>query len=88
VFSIPIAALVIIEETDANDKDAVVKKEGVFIAAEGRCVFRNVKKGISGDMYIEITSGLKENETVITGPFAVLKKLKIGDKIRISEDKQ
>jgi HlyD family secretion protein len=88
VVSIPIAALISLEEPDAKNKDAVVKKEGVFIAADGRCVFREVKKGISGDMYIEITSGLKEKETVITGPFAVLKKLKAGDKIKISRNKQ
>ena len=88
VLTIPIAALILLEEADAKNKENVVKKEGVFIAAEGRCVFRDVKKGISGDMYIEITSGLKEKETVITGPFAVLKKLKAGDKIKISKDKQ
>lgn len=88
VLTIPIAALVLLEETNAKNKEAVVKKEGVFVAAAGRCVFRDVKKGISGDMYIEITSGLKEKETVITGPFAVLKKLKAGDKIKISRNKQ
>jgi hypothetical protein len=46
-----------------------------------------VKKGIAGDMYIEITSGLKEKETVVTGPFAVLKKLKDGDGIRLPRKK-
>jgi HlyD family secretion protein len=88
VLTVPIAALVLIEETDAQNKEALVKKEGVFVVADGRCVFRDVKKGISGDMYIEIIAGLKEKETVITGPFAVLKKLKAGDKIKISRNKQ
>jgi hypothetical protein len=38
-------------------------------------------------MYIEIASGLKEKDDVITGPFAMLKKLKDGDKIKLSRNK-
>jgi HlyD family secretion protein len=87
VLTVPIAALVILEQDDPGKKGARVEREGVFIAAGGRCVFRDVKKGIAGDMYIEIASGLKEKDDVITGPFAMLKKLKDGDKIKVSRNK-
>jgi HlyD family secretion protein len=87
VLTVPIAALVILEKDDAGKKGAKIEQEGVFIAAGGRCVFREVKKGIAGDMYIEIAFGLKEKEDVITGPFAMLKKLKDGDKIKFSRNK-
>lgn len=85
--AVPIAALVIVEKDDPAKKGAKVESEGVFLAANGRSVFRAVRKGIAGDMYIEIVSGLREKEQVITGPFAVLKKLKDGDKVKVSRDK-
>jgi HlyD family secretion protein len=88
VLAVPIAALVILEKEDAKKKGAKVEREGVFIAAGGRSVFREVKKGIAGDMYIEIISGLKEKEDVITGPFAMLKKLKDGDGIKFTRNKR
>ncbi|HEX7503330.1 MAG TPA: efflux RND transporter periplasmic adaptor subunit, partial [Acidobacteriota bacterium] len=75
------------ERDGAAKKGAKVEREGVFIAAGGRSVFREVKKGIAGDMYIEIISGLKEKEDVVTGPFAMLKKLKDGDKIKFTRNK-
>lgn len=88
VLAVPIAALVILERDDPKKKGAKVEREGVFIAEGGRCVFRELKKGIAGDMHIEIVSGLKENEEVISGPFAALKKLKDGDAIKRSPAKK
>jgi HlyD family secretion protein len=87
VLTVPISALVIVEKDDAKKKGAKIELEGVFIVSGGRSVFREVKKGIAGDMYIEILSGLKEKEDVISGPFAMLKKLKDADKIKISRNK-
>jgi len=87
VLTVPIAALVILEREDPGKKGAQVEREGVFVAVGGRSAFREVKKGIAGDMYIEIASGLKEKEEVITGPFAMLKKLKDGDKIKVSRNR-
>jgi HlyD family secretion protein len=88
VLAVPIAALVILERDDPGKKGAHVEMEGVFVAAGGRCAFREVQKGIAGDMYIEIASGLKENDEVISGPFAALKKLKDGDTIKRSPAKK
>ena len=88
VLAVPIAALVILERDDAKKNGAKVEREGVFVAEGGRSVFREVKKGIAGDMYIEIISGLKEKDAVVTGPFAMLKKLKDGDRIKSSRNKK
>ncbi len=88
VLAVPIAALVILERDDAKKNGAKVEREGVFVAEGGRSVFREVKKGIAGDMYIEIISGLKEKDAVVTGPFAMLKKLKDGDRIKSSRNKR
>jgi len=46
---------------------------------------RVVKTGIQDDSNIEIISGLKVGETVITGPYnTVTKSLKQGDKVEVS----
>ena len=45
---------------------------------------RIVKTGIQDDSNIEILSGLKEGEIVITGPYnTVTKSLKQGDKVEV-----
>lgn len=53
-----------------------------FIMEDGKTVKKTVKTGLSNDANIEITSGLTGDETVITGPYRVLKNLKVGDKVR------
>ncbi len=82
VLSVPIAALVILERDDPKKKGAKAEQEGVFVDEDGRAAFRPLTKGIAGDMYIEVVSGLKEKDEVISGPFAALKKLKDGDRIK------
>ncbi len=88
VLAVPIAALVILERDDVKKKGSKVESEGVFTVEGGRSVFHEVKKGIAGDMYIEITAGLKERDEVVTGPFAVLKKLKDGDRLKFPRNKK
>lgn len=54
-------------------------KELVFINDKGKAVSREVKTGISDFENIEIISGLKEGEEIISGPFIeVSKRLKDG----------
>jgi HlyD family secretion protein len=55
--------------------------EGVFVIRSGQATFVPVKTGIVGDKYFEVLSGLKENDEVITGPFASVRNLKEGDKV-------
>ncbi|MBN2347000.1 MAG: efflux RND transporter periplasmic adaptor subunit [Candidatus Aminicenantes bacterium] len=86
--SVPIAALVIVEDKGPGKKGGGEEREGVFVASGGKSLFRPVEKGIAGDMHIEITAGLQENEVIVSGPFAVLKRLKDGDRIRYAKEKK
>ncbi|MCC7242202.1 MAG: efflux RND transporter periplasmic adaptor subunit [Acidobacteria bacterium] len=43
--------------------------EGVFVIRDGKATFVPVTLGIAGERYLEVTSGLKEGDRVITGPF-------------------
>ena len=55
-------------------------KEIVFVNVGGKATQREVKTGISDFENIEILSGLKPGEQIISGPFiAVSKKLKNGE---------
>lgn len=95
VLAIPIAAVTTRIDTTAKDNtkpkqdgqtQTAEKKEKpqeiVFVNANGKAESRPVTTGISDFENIQILSGLKAGEQVISGPFiAVSKKLKNGDLI-------
>jgi HlyD family secretion protein len=58
--------------------------EGVFVIKDGKAVFVPLKVGIAGDKYFEVLDGLKENDEVITGPFASVRGMKDGDAVKIA----
>jgi len=64
------------------------KKEVVFVMNQGKALMKPVVTGISSTSDIEITSGLKEGDTVISGPYRTLKNLKDGDKVRIKKEEE
>jgi HlyD family secretion protein len=47
--------------------------------------FHEVKIGISGDRYFEVTSGLAPKDEVVTGPFSALRRLRNEDLVRIEK---
>ena len=56
--------------------------EGVFVIRDGKTQFQIVEVGIAGERYFEVTSGLKEGDRVITGPFDSVRNLFEGDQVR------
>ncbi len=68
-----------------NDKDIV---EVVFVVENGVAKMVPVKRGISGEMYVEIVEGLKGNEEVVVGSFkAINRELEDGVKVRIQKER-
>jgi len=66
-------------EKSKNPKAEVIK-EVVFVSVNGKAEMREVKTGISDFENIEILSGLKEGEEIISGPYIVVSKtLNTGD---------
>jgi HlyD family secretion protein len=58
----------------------------VFVLVDGKAEMREVETGVSDDTHIEIRRGLTGNETVITGPFRLLRtELRDGDPVRESD---
>ncbi|MBE0391673.1 HlyD family secretion protein [Flavobacterium sp. 7E] len=101
VVNVPISSIVIKSDTTstkgiqlvetAEDKEAVVKSdkkfECVFVKVGDKAKIRIIKTGIQDDTNIEILSGLKKGDVVVTGPYTtVTKELNSGDKISIKKE--
>ena len=83
VVSIPIQC--VSTRKSENSDDAEV---GVFLMGEeDEVVWGKVKTGIQDNFNIEIISGLKEGDVVVSGPYdMVSRKLEDGDKVEVKED--
>lgn len=92
IIGVPISAIVVKLPSDTISKKAgsvaevksenEEKFEAVFVNNNGEAELKIVETGIQDDSNIEITSGLSENDLVITGPYnLVTKRLKSGDKV-------
>jgi HlyD family secretion protein len=60
-----------------------VETEGVFLARDGVARFAPVRVGIAGERYFEVEEGLRGGETVIAGPYSLIRELEDGDPIRL-----
>jgi HlyD family secretion protein len=49
---------------------------------DGKAAFVEVKTGIAGERYLEVLTGLKEGDQVITGPFDSVRGMYDGDSVR------
>ncbi|MFZ2053522.1 MAG: efflux RND transporter periplasmic adaptor subunit [Candidatus Aminicenantales bacterium] len=83
VLAVPISSLVLREKkSDSPARKEAAEEEGVYIVVEGRAKFCPVTRGVMGGMSIEITSGLKDGQEVIVGPYSSLRELKDGTLIK------
>jgi HlyD family secretion protein len=57
--------------------------QGVFVVRNGKAQFVGVQTGISGTTDIEITSGINEGDTIVTGSYKALRTLKPGTSVKI-----
>ena len=94
VIGVPISAIVIRNDTTSTpgkkpaDVTSDKKFETVFVKDGNQAKLRVVTTGIQDNRNIEIVTGLKEGETVITGPYnTVTKSLKDGDEVNVISDK-
>jgi len=89
--SIPIIALTVrdherVPNENPNVDTTKIKRlgkeaEGVFVVRDGVATFRPVKVGIAGDEYFEVTSGVREGETIVAGTYQAIRDLKDGARV-------
>jgi HlyD family secretion protein len=72
------------KKADTKKTDAKVgeTKECVFVVEDGKAKLRAVKSGISDETSVAVLEGLKEGDTVVTGPYRGLRDLKDGDAVK------
>ena len=64
------------------------EEEGVYLMEDGKARFQAIKTGLLGELSIEVVSGLRGGETIITGPFKSLRSLKPGDRVKLEKPKK
>lgn len=102
VLSVPISSVVVKSDTsavkeikveDPAEKQTAPKSdkkfECVFVKVGDKAKIRVIKTGIQDDTNIEVLTGLKKGDVVITGPYSTVSKdLNSGDKVKIKTDKE
>ena len=85
VVSIPIQCVSTRKSEDSDDAEL-----GVFLMGEGdEVVWGKVKTGIQDNFNIEIITGLKEGDVIVSGPYdMVSRKLEDGDKVEVKEEEE
>ncbi|MCC6366813.1 MAG: efflux RND transporter periplasmic adaptor subunit [Bryobacterales bacterium] len=61
--------------------------QGVFVVSQGKAVFRKVETGITGATDIEVVSGLKEGDEIITGSYKVIRTIRNEARVKIENNK-
>ncbi len=91
--AIPIQALVVrdVPKKGADKKGGASTgrpetEEGVYFVKDGKVGFRKVETGLAGELMIEVKTGPKVGDEIVTGPFKVLRQIKEGDKVLIDNE--
>lgn len=88
VVAVPIIALTVrpdttaAADTTAASGPSAADVEGVFVVQNGTASFRAVEIGIAGQEYFEVIRGLTRGDTVVSGPYQLIRQLRDGDAVR------
>jgi HlyD family secretion protein len=72
----PGAPVVVKKYTPAEEKVRKEEVQGVFVVENGKAIFHKVDTGITGATDIEVLSGLKENDQIVTGTYQVIRTIR------------
>ena len=67
----------------AAEKAAKEELQGVFVVNAGKAEFRQVKTGITGSTDIQVLSGLKQGDQIITGSYQIIRTIRNGAKVKV-----
>jgi HlyD family secretion protein len=75
------------EGTSVSSRTSKKKEQqGVFILRDGKAFFVPVTTGITGQTEIEVLSGLREGDEIITGSYKTLRTIKTDTKVRVDNE--
>jgi len=70
--------------SDNKQKSASIIKEYVFVYSAGKIKQVQVTTGIQDDSYIQVLSGLKDGDEVVSGPYSAISKT-LADKMQVEK---
>jgi HlyD family secretion protein len=90
VAAVPLAA-VVVRDSPKGDKTETGKlktEEGVYALRDGKAAFTAVKTGLTGELMVEVMTGVQPGQEIITGPFKALRTIKDGDRVKQMSEKE
>ena len=59
------------------------EEQGVFVIRNGKAEFVPLQTGIAGTTDIEVVSGVKDGDEIVTGSYKVLRTMKPGASVKV-----
>jgi HlyD family secretion protein len=90
VVAVPLAAVIVRDSPkgEKNEAGKLKTEQGVYVLRDGKVVFASVKTGITGELMVEVVSGVPAGEEIVTGPFKALREIKNGDRVKKMSEKE
>ena len=82
---VPIQAVVEREGAGEGSGGEEEEIQAVFVIEQGKAVQKKVETGLSDETHVELTSGVKPGDQVVTGPYRTLRDLKDGQAVALSK---
>lgn len=90
VLSVPIIALTVRQHEDVaseyragtDSARARRDREGVFLIRNGIATFQPVRIGIAGDEYFEVLGGVQRGDSIVAGPYQVVRDMKDSARVK------
>jgi HlyD family secretion protein len=90
VAAVPLAAVIVRDSPrgEKNEAGKLMTEQGVYALRDGKAVFASIKTGITGELMVEVVSGVPAGEEIVTGPFKALREIKDGDRVKKMSEKE
>ena len=76
-------AVTAVKLSPAEEKARKEEVQGVFVIANGKAEFRKVDTGITGATDIEVLTGLKDGDEIVTGSYQVIRTLRNEAQVKV-----
>ena len=89
--AVPIQALVVRDVPKKGKQKSAASsrpetEEGVYTVTGGKIGFAKVETGLAGELMMEVKSGPKLGQEIVTGPFKALRQIKEGDRVIVDNE--
>jgi HlyD family secretion protein len=90
VAAVPLAAVIVRDSPkgEKNEAGKLKTEQGVYALRDGKAVFASIRTGITGELMVEVVSGVPAGEEIVTGPFKALREIKDGDRVKKMSEKE